>query len=456
MKRMLLIGMAALLTSISAFAQTGGASATTFSYRLDTYGTGREITPLDSGSLADELQWLAVQTACTCMYNMAQTGDFTQSDPEDYYKPNHIRTYLTGLSGSQTQNTMSYGICFNYAQAAYNDILEYQDYYEDLGMERGGWYIAAAFDNSRQIILFDPVSKDKATMTVNGVSVREYSRQNVRTHGGATKHAWLWVYGNDGTIYWIDPTWTDNSGYVVWGVVRNGEETQMNPAVSLCLINRSGAGYADFNRGNEAKNRGNYDQAIADYDAAIQKDPNNAVAWHWRGYLYEEKKDWDRAIVDLNQAIRLDPNYAKAYLNRGTAYYYKKDNDRAIADYTQAIRLDPNYAMAYYGRGFAYWEKGDNDRAIADYTQVIRLDPNYVFAYNNRGFAYGEKGDNDRAIADYTQAIRLDPNYALAYLNRGNAYWMKGNKTQARADWNKALQLDPNNTMARNNLAKFY
>jgi hypothetical protein len=161
MKKTVLIGMAALLIigmvlggcgttpyyyGGSSSAYGGGSSAsgntvadtsaTTFSYTLNTYAaTGRELTPLDTGSLADEMQWLAVQTACTSMYNMAQTGDFTQSDPEDWYKPNHIRTYLTKLSGSQTQNTMSYGICFNYAQAAYNDILEYQDYYEDLGNE---------------------------------------------------------------------------------------------------------------------------------------------------------------------------------------------------------------------------------------------------------------------------------------------------------------------------------
>jgi Flp pilus assembly protein TadD len=388
---------------------------------LDTYvSTGKEFAPLDSDSLADELQWLAVQTACVCMYNMAQTGDFTQPDPEDYYKPNHIRTYLTEMSGDQTQNTMYYGICFNYAQAAYNDIARYRSYYEELGMRQNGWFIAGAFDNPREIVLFDPVTRDKATMTVNGVSVRESSRQKVRTHGGATKHAWLWVYGNDGTIYWIDPTYTDNTGYPWWGVVRNGEEILMNPAESLCLvkINRDSPGNDDFNRGNENKNRGNYDQAIADYTDAIQKDPNNAAAYVSRGVAYDYKKDYDRAIADYTQAIRLDPNYALAYYNRGVAYVNKGDYDRAIADYTQAIRLDPNYAEAYNNRGNAYDYKKDYDRAIGDFTQAIRLDPNLAYAYSNRGNAYDDKGEYDRAIADYNQAIRLDPNYAEAYNNR--------------------------------------
>jgi hypothetical protein len=34
-----------------------------------------------AGSLSDELQWLAIQTACIGQYSMAQTGDFTLGDP---------------------------------------------------------------------------------------------------------------------------------------------------------------------------------------------------------------------------------------------------------------------------------------------------------------------------------------------------------------------------------------
>jgi hypothetical protein len=89
----------------------------------------RTIAYTTAGSLAEELQWLTVQTACLAIYNMAQTGDFTLEDPYDYYQPGVIREYLTSLSGDETQNTMTYGICFNYAQLAYNDISRYRSHY---------------------------------------------------------------------------------------------------------------------------------------------------------------------------------------------------------------------------------------------------------------------------------------------------------------------------------------
>ena len=40
---------------------------------------------------------------------------------------------------------------------------------------------------------------------------------------------------NDGVWFWIDPTWTDNLGYVVYGYVSNGEEIQCRPDKDFCL-----------------------------------------------------------------------------------------------------------------------------------------------------------------------------------------------------------------------------
>jgi tetratricopeptide (TPR) repeat protein len=410
------------------------ASAVLLLFSLTVYAAADDFT--------DELQRLAMITACIGQYNNAQAGNYTLGDPVDYYTPPDIRSYLTAASGDRTRTDTFYGICFDYAQTAYDEIKNNRSRYESLGMKRGGWYIAVAEDNPGRIIL----PRAQATARWNGVYCKEHSRQNVRTHEGATMHAWLWVYGNDGTVYWIDPTWTDNTGYVWWGTVRDGREVQGSPLASLSkvTVNPNDPSFAVFNSGNASKNQSKWDEAIAEYTEALRINPNNARAYYNRGLAYYTQKDYSRAIADYTQAIRLDPNYAAAYMGRGNAYRGKGDNDRAIADYTQAIRLDPNYAKTYYNRGLAYYYKNDYDRAIADYTQAIRLDPNYAAAYYNRGNAYRGKGDNDRAIADYTQAIRLNPNYVAAYVNRGNAYSGKGDNDRAIADYTQAIRLDPN------------
>jgi tetratricopeptide (TPR) repeat protein len=405
-------------------------------------------------SFTDELQWLAKYTACLGQYNMAQTGDYTLGDPTDYYKPSDIREYLARQSGNRTSTATFYGICFDYAQAAYNAITASQGYYESLGMKKDGWYIVAAHENPNQLVLYDLVTRDKTTMILNGVPVRENSRQNVRAHEGAVKHGWLWVYGNDGTIYWIDPTWTDNTGYVWWGVVRNGREEQAAPSSQYCMIkvDPSGAAFGNFNSGNAAKNMSQYDRAMTEYTAALKLDPNNALVYNNRGAAYENKGMYDRAIEDYNQALRLDSNFVNAYSNRGNTYTSKGMYDHAIADCSHALRLNPNFAPAYNNRGLAYWWKKMYDRAIADYTQAIRLDPTIAKFYYNRGVAYYSKGMYDQTIADCNQALRLDSNYADAYQNRGVAYYAKGMYDRAIADYEAVLRLNPNHATTRKDL----
>jgi tetratricopeptide (TPR) repeat protein len=403
------------------------------------------------GALVEELQWLAIQTACVGQYNNAQAGNYTLHDPRDNYTPADIRGYLTELSGSRTRTPTFYGICFDYAQAAYDDISAYRSHYEGKGMQKNGWYIAAAQDNSRQITLYDPVSRERATAVFNGVPLKESSRQNVAAHGGATWHAWLWVYGNNGTIYWIDPTWTDNSGYVWWGVVRNGREEQAYPLAGLCSVAvPNDVSFAYINSGDANKNKGEWDKAIAEYTEALRINPNNAAAYVNRGFAYISKGMYDRAIEDYNAALRIDPNHADSYNNRGWSYRNKGDYDRAIADYTQAIRLDPTNVNAYGNRGAVYGNiKKDYDRAIADHTQTIRLDPNNAVFYYNRGINYAKKQDQDRAIADYNQALRLNPNYVDAYYMRGLAYVLKNDYNRAILDLNAVLRINPNHTGAK-------
>jgi tetratricopeptide (TPR) repeat protein len=186
--------------------------------------------------------------------------------------------------------------------------------------------------------------------------------------------------------------------------------------------------------------KGDRDNALADYDAAIRFDPGNAAALFERGKFYA-LKDYDRAITDFDQAIRLDPGNAAIWLERSDANYQKKDYDRAIADCDEVIRLDPKNADAFMKRAWAYERKHDYDRAVADFGQMIRLHPS-TFAYEKRGDAYYAKHDYDHAFSDYDQMISIKPDYGLSYLHRGGKYEAKGEFDRAIVDYDRAIRLD--------------
>jgi tetratricopeptide (TPR) repeat protein len=137
-----------------------------------------------------------------------------------------------------------------------------------------------------------------------------------------------------------------------------------------------------------------------------------AFAYYNRGIARLEMGEYDRAIADFDASIRLDPTSASTFNNRGSAWYAKGDPDRAITDFDKVIQLDPNYAFAYNNRGEVWKDKGDFNRAIADYGKAIGLDPGYTAAYTNRALVYERIGDLTRAGQDFRAALATSARYS--------------------------------------------
>ncbi|MBD2726166.1 tetratricopeptide repeat protein [Nostoc sp. FACHB-892] len=216
---------------------------------------------------------------------------------------------------------------------------------------------------------------------------------------------------------------------------------------------------------------GDYEAAIANYSQAIQMNLHDAKSYNKRGLALSQLGRLEEAINDYSEAIRINPNVAVAYKNRAEARSHVGDNQGAIEDYTQAIKINPHYADTYKNRGIARYllnsqpgftqaikinpkdaiaykkrgdarsDLGDFAGAIEDYTQAIQINSNYTDAYYNRGNARSDLGDFEGAIEDYTQTIQINSNYADAYYNRGNIRLEIADKQGAIEDFQKAADI---------------
>ncbi len=191
-------------------------------------------------SFTNIIQDLAMQTACIGQYSATQAGGGWNDDPHDYYTPKMLAERFKKMSGDMTRTATFYGVCFDYAQFAWDDIKKYQSSYNKAGMVNQEWYLVYVASDSNKLQLEDPVSAEKADVIHNGISLKKKYEKNVKAHKGlngvrATYHEWLWIQRSDGVWFWIDPTWTDNLGYVVYGYVANGEEIQLRPDEKFCI-----------------------------------------------------------------------------------------------------------------------------------------------------------------------------------------------------------------------------
>ena len=110
-----------------------------------------------------------------------------------------------------------------------------------------------------------------------------------------------------------------------------------------------------YNQGATHLKQGDYDQAIRDFDEAINIDPGLALAFNNRGMAYVAKGNYDQAIRDFAKAIEIDPGLAEAYNNRGNAL-----TDRYI--FSEKLGYDAGI-----------WSKRDYDQAIKDFTKACEL-----------------------------------------------------------------------------------
>jgi tetratricopeptide (TPR) repeat protein len=60
------------------------------------------------------------------------------------------------------------------------------------------------------------------------------------------------------------------------------------------------------------------------------------MAYLNRGGLYSYQQKYELALADFNKAIEINPNFAEAYANRGVLYAKLKQTEKAKIDRQQA------------------------------------------------------------------------------------------------------------------------
>jgi serine/threonine-protein kinase len=196
-----------------------------------------------------------------------------------------------------------------------------------------------------------------------------------------------------------------------------------------------------------------YDGAIAYYKKALELDFDDAVAHFDLGIALKGKGQLEDALAEYQKAIALDPRLADPHGGLGAILYLKHDYDGAIAEFQQAIKLAPEDAKGYHSLGLALNRKGRVDEAVIEFKKAIALEPKLANPHYDLGVILCDvKHDFDGAIACFRTAIDLDPKNAQAHGNLGTALFNKGQLDEAIRCCRQALELDPKQVYAHNTL----
>ena len=79
--------------------------------------------------------------------------------------------------------------------------------------------------------------------------------------------------------------------------------------------------------------------ALADFDKALQLDPDNAYILYDRGNLHMARSEYMLAIDDYTRGIAVNPQLAEAWFNRGLAYIHSGKKEEGLRDLSHAGEL---------------------------------------------------------------------------------------------------------------------
>jgi tetratricopeptide (TPR) repeat protein len=97
-----------------------------------------------------------------------------------------------------------------------------------------------------------------------------------------------------------------------------------------------------------------------------------------RGIIKLRRGQIDYALADFDTAIEMDPDQPEAYLNKGAAMMRRQEASQALQLFTVALEKNTTRPeLAHYGRAIANETLGNVREAYADYRRASELDPEW-------------------------------------------------------------------------------
>src|SRR6266545_1417224 len=90
---------------------------------------------------------------------------------------------------------------------------------------------------------------------------------------------------------------------------------------------------------------------------SLWQNAHDAEKYYRRGLDYRKQGQYEQAISEYNKAIELNAQFSDAYEQRANVYYDQQKYDLALVDYDKAIQINPQFVVAYNERGDTYLQQ---------------------------------------------------------------------------------------------------
>jgi tetratricopeptide (TPR) repeat protein len=113
------------------------------------------------------------------------------------------------------------------------------------------------------------------------------------------------------------------------------------------------------------------DNALAEYQKAIELKPDSWECWTGRAYVHFHGQQWDKAIPDFSRAIELAPQVHQNWWHRGHCYLNLAQWDKAAENFGKVLEQWPEGGEGWWWHAVTLAQLNQPQKAIADLRQAI-------------------------------------------------------------------------------------
>jgi putative GTP pyrophosphokinase len=128
----------------------------------------------------------------------------------------------------------------------------------------------------------------------------------------------------------------------------------------------------------KAHNENRFTDAVSVYSRILDLKPEEMICsliYKHRGMANFAQSYYEDAILDFNKALELDPKSYRVAYYRGVVRSVLKQFSEAIDDYTMSLEINPYQAFCLFRRSQSYFHIGDYPQALSDCEAALAMEP---------------------------------------------------------------------------------
>ncbi len=184
------------------------------------------------------------------------------------------------------------------------------------------------------------------------------------------------------------------------------------------------------------------DTRQADFDRAVELDPENPVVWQARALYHLSRGEAQKAVEDFNQLLAKDSDNVMARLAVAEALLTVDQVEEALKHVNLIIQRDPN-VIAYTLRAQIWTLENRLDKAIEDIDEALKLAPDDLGLLLMRARLYHADERHALAKTDIDRVLQAQPNFASGIELRSSILASLGEFAGAVDDISSLLKQNP-------------